>query len=144
MPATDLTGYLTFVMPSRGQELSGLQALGPMLDAGLEAAVLLFSFTLAICVVLVFIIRALMILRKLPVPLDPLDMAKPKGFRAMMLVFSALLAPLVASSFLPETGLESQSALLVAYLLEMAIAVLLWFVFEIFYRIRDRRSGHKA
>lgn len=143
MPVTGLTGPLTDIMLSQGLERRELQVLGPMLDAGLDAAVLLLTCTLAIFVVLVLAIRALMIFRKLPVPLDPLDMAKPRAFRTMMLFFSALLAPLVASSFLPETGLEPQSALLAAYLLEMAIAAVLWFVFEIFYRIRDRRSGRR-
>jgi hypothetical protein len=133
VPATNLFGDLTY--PA---------SLGPMLDAGLEAAVLLLAFTLAIFAMLVFAIRALLIFRKLPVPLDPLDMAKPKGFRAIMLFFSVLLAPLVSSAFLPETGLGPRTVFLVAYLFEIAIAVGLWFAFEVFYKFRDRRSGRRV
>jgi predicted secreted protein len=91
------------------------QAVAWLLDSGLEVAVLLLSFTLAIFVVLVFAVRALMIARKLPVPTDPTDMARPRGLRALMLGSAGLLAPLVAPFFLPEAGGDPQPTLLVNY-----------------------------
>ena len=126
----------------RGQ-LALLQGLDSTLETGLEVLVLLLSFTLAIFVALVFAVRALMIFRKLPVPTDPLDMARPGTFRALMLVPSALLAPLVGSYFAPVLELSSQSALFLHYGLELVIAVGLWFLVELFYRFRQHRSGRR-
>jgi hypothetical protein len=124
----------------RGQ-LTLLQGLDSTLEASLEIFVVLLSFTLAIFVLLVFAVRALMIFRKLPVPTDPLDMALPGTFRALMLIPSALIAPLVGSYFAPVLELSSQSALFLHYGLELVIAVGLWFLLELFYRLRQQRSG---
>jgi hypothetical protein len=129
--------------PSRVQEPGVTQTLDQLLEAGPEAAVLLLSFTLAIFVALVFAVRALMIFRKLPVPIDPLDMAKPRAFRAVMLAGAAVLAPLVASPFLPELGLDSQATLVVLYACQLLIVVLLWFLLDLFYRRREQRAGKR-
>ena len=118
-----------------------LLGLDSALETGLETFVLLLSFTLAIFVLLVFAVRALMIFRKLPVPTDPLDMARPGAFRALMLGAAALLAPLVGSYFAPVLQLSSRTALLLYYGLELMIAVAFWFLLELFYRLRQQRSG---
>ena len=120
-----------------------LLALDSRLETGLEIFVLLFSFTLAIFVLLVFAVRALMIFRKLPVPTDPLDMARPGAFRALMLGAAALLTPLVGSYFAPVLQLSSRTALFLHYGLEVVIAVGLWFLLELFFRFRQQRSGHR-
>ena len=124
-------------------QLALLPGLDSTLETGLEIFVLLLSFTLAIFVLLVFAVRALMVFRKLPVPTDPLDMARPRTFRALMLVPSALLAPLVGSYFAPVLEFSSQLALFLHYGLELVIAVSLWFLLELFYRFRQQRSGRR-
>lgn len=123
-------------MPFQGQESAWLQALGQMLDAGLEVIVVLLSFTLAIFILLVFAVRVLMIVRKLPVPIEPTDMAKPRPFRALMLGAAALLSPLMATSFLPVEGIDPQASLVVAYGFELFLAVALWFGLELLYKVR--------
>jgi len=95
---------------------------------------LLLSFTLAILVVLIFGVRFLAIARDLPVPVDLLDMARPKGFRALMLGFAALLAPLIAGSFMPEGWTLGG-----AYLLQLGVIAGVWLFLEIFFRLRRRR-----
>jgi hypothetical protein len=125
-------------------DLSGIQILGTSLDTWLEILVLLLSFTLALFVLLTLGVRALMIFRKLPVPVDLVDMTKPRDFRTLMLGSAALLTPLVASYFLPDTGQEPQSILIVSYALEIVLAVALWFILDRFYRARERRRGSKA
>lgn len=144
MLAASLYWRLMWSGPSQGQEPGGPAALDSMLDAGFEVVVLLLAFTLAVFVLLVFAVRALMIFRKLPVPTDPFDMTKPRAFRALMLGSAVLLTPLVASSFLPVEGLDSQSVLVVAYGFEILLGVALWVVLELFYRIREERSGPRT
>lgn len=129
--------------PSQVQEPGVTQTLDQILDAGPETVVLLLSFTLAIFVALVFAVRALMIFRKLPVPIDPLDMAKPRAFRSVMLAGTAVVAPLVASPFLPEIGMDSQATLVVLYASELLIVALLWFVLDLYYRRREQRTGKR-
>jgi hypothetical protein len=96
-------------------------------------------FTLAIFVVLVFAVRVLMVVTKKPIPIDPFDMAKPTGFRAVMLGGSVLLAPLIAMDFLPLKGMDAQWVLPVAYLLEILVAAILWLALYLFYKVRDKR-----
>lgn len=107
----------------------------------LEVAVLLLSFTLAIFVLLVFGVRVVMVVRKLPVPVDPIDMAKPKGFRGLMLVSAGLLAPLVASGVVPAAGGNWPGELMIPYVLELLVLGALWVLLDLFYRMSDRRSG---
>lgn len=130
------------VSPSQVQE-PGV-TLDQILEAGPETVVLLLSFTLAIFVALVFAVRALMIFRKLPVPIDPLDMAKPRAFRSVMLAGAAVLTPPVASPFLPELGLNSQATLVVLYASELLIVALVWFILDLFYRRREQRRGKRG
>jgi hypothetical protein len=141
MSVVDLHWTLGWFSVAQGTEPGGIQALGQMLDAGLEVTVVLLSFTLAIFVLLTFAVRAVMIWRKLPVPVDPVDMARPRGFRGLMLASAALLAPLVATYFVSVPGAGPQSFLLITYGLELLLAAALWFVLKLFYRVRERRSG---
>jgi hypothetical protein len=128
----------------QGQEPSLLTALGQLLNAGLEVVVLLLAFTLAIFVILVFAVRALMVFRKLPVPVDPLDMVKPKEFRALMLGAAVLLTPLVARNFLPLEGTGSPSMLMAVYLIEIILGLLLWLAIELFYKVGDGRTDSRS
>jgi hypothetical protein len=124
------------------QDPSGwAETMAAISDVGLQAGTLLLSFTLAILVVLVFAVRALLIVRGRPVPTDPFDMAKPRDFRTVMVAAAALLAPLAARSFLPVDDLDEGHFLLMAYAFEVALAVLLWLLLEAFYRVRARRRG---
>jgi hypothetical protein len=122
--------------PSEGLAMETLKA---MLANGLEIGTTLLAFTLAIFVILVFGVRALMVARKLPVPTDPFDMAKPKDFRTLMVGVAAILGPLVAQSFLPVVGLETQWVLLWAYAFQAVLAVILWLALHLFYKIREAR-----
>jgi hypothetical protein len=144
MQTTKLLRCLTLMAPAQGLEPDWLQTLGRMLDVGLEIGVLLLSFTLAIFVVLVFGVRVVLIMRKHPVPVDPLDMAKPKGFRALMLGAAALLAPLVALDFLPVGGLDHRWVLVVAYAFEFFLAVVLWLLLHLFYKARAKRARSRT
>jgi hypothetical protein len=120
----------------QGQEPDALNALKQMLGAGVEIGTLLLTFTLAIFVVLVFGVRLLMVVRKLPVPTDPLDMARPRAFRALMVVAAAVLAPLAAWDFLPVEGLHLGWGLVWAYVFELFLATILWVTLHLFYGAR--------
>jgi hypothetical protein len=122
--------------PSEGLAMETLKA---MLANGLEIGTTLLAFTLAIFVILVFGVRALMVARKLPVPTDPFDMAKPKDFRTLMVGAAAILSPLVAQGFLTVVGLETQWVLLWAYVFQAVLAVILWLALHLFYKIREAR-----
>ena len=122
--------------PSEGLAIETLEA---MLANGLEIATTLLAFMLAIFVILVFGVRLLMIARKLPVPTDPFDMAKPTDFRTLMVGAAAILSPLVAQGFLPVRGLETQWVLVWAYVFQAVLAVILWLALHLFYQIRDKR-----
>jgi hypothetical protein len=122
----------------QGQEPNLHQTLQQLPAVGLEFATLILAFTLAIFVLLVFGVRVLMVVRKLPVPLDPFDMAKPRSFRTMMLGFSVILAPLVAQGFLPTAGMDRGWALALSYALAAVVAVLAWLLLELFYGLRGR------
>lgn len=126
---------------SSDQGLDPPELLRQVADVGLGTAVLLLTFSLAVGVVLVFAVRVLLILRSLPVPSDPVDMARPRPFRALILGATALLTPLVAFGFLPQAGTAGKSTLVVAYGCEVVIAGVAWLVLEQFYRDRDRRLG---
>jgi hypothetical protein len=134
-----LSRCLTSLTPLQGEP--GLrQSLDVMAGAALEIAVLLLIFTLAILILLVFAVRVLLIITKRPVPADLFDMAKPKGFRTLMLGSSAILAPLVSWEFLPVAGVELVTGLVVAYVFEALLAVVLWLLLEWFYGYRSRRQ----
>ena len=134
-----LSGCLTSLTPLQGEP--GLrQSLDIMAGAALEIAVLLLVFTLAIFILFVFAVRVLLIVTKRPVPVDLFDMAKPKGFRTLMLGSSAILAPLVAWEFLPVGGVDLATGLAVAYVFEVLLAVVLWLLLEAFYRYRAGRQ----
>jgi hypothetical protein len=120
------------------------QALQSLAGNLLEVAVLLLSFTWAIFVLLVLLIRVLMVVRDLPVPVDPLDMAKPRAFRTWMLGFAALLGPLVAQYFWPLEAPAEGWLLAAAYLLQVGIVAILWVGLELIYGARDRRSKGRA
>ena len=135
------TNSLSHLALIQEQQPEPLQTLEGMLGAGLEIATLLLAFTLAIFVVLVFAVRVVMVARKLPVPVDPFDMAKPKDFRALMLGAAALLAPLAALEFLPVEGLERRWVLVVSYAFEGLLVVVLWITLHLFYNVRAKRSG---
>lgn len=122
------------------QQSELLQTLEVMFDAGLEIGTLLLAFTLAIFIVLVFAVRVLMVIRKLPVPVDPVDMAKPKDFRAVMLGSAAMLAPLAALDFLPIEGGDPRWVLVVAYAFEVLLVAALWIALHLFYKARAKRS----
>jgi hypothetical protein len=124
---------------AQGQEPGLEQTLERLPAVGLEFATLVLAFTLAIFVVLVFGVRLLMVVRKLPVPLDPLDMPKPKGFRTLMLGFAVALAPLVARGFLPTEGMDPGWALALAYALAFVVVVIAWLLLEVFYQARAKR-----
>ncbi|MCL7455453.1 MAG: hypothetical protein M8467_20655 [Anaerolineae bacterium] len=117
------------------------EALDTVADAGPQAGTLLLSFTLAIFVVLVFVVRLLLVTTSRPVPVDPFDMARPRDFRTVMVVAAALLAPLAARSFLPVEGLDEGQFFILAYGFQVLIAVALWLLLEAFYRSRARRPG---
>jgi hypothetical protein len=110
-----------------------------MATAAPEIATLWLTFTLAIFVVLVFAVRVLLIVTKRPVPADLLDMAKPRGFRTLMLASAAILAPLVAWDFLP-VNVDLATGLAIAYVFEILLTVVLWLLLEAFYRYRARRK----
>jgi hypothetical protein len=130
---------LTSLAPLQG-EPGVRQSLDSMAGAALEIATLLLTFTLAIFLLLVFAVRVLLIISKRPVPADLFDMAKPKGFRTLMLGSSAILAPLVAWEFLPVGGIDLVTGLSVAYLFEALLTVVLWLLLEAFYRYRAGRQ----
>jgi hypothetical protein len=130
-------------IPMQAQEPGLAQTLQQMLAAGPDIGTILFAFTLAIFVVLVFGVRLLLIVRKRPVPVDPLDMAKPADFRTLMVAGAAFLAPLAAIDFLPVEGLPLQWVLAVAYAFQMLLAVVLWLALEGFYRIRASRRAKR-
>ena len=94
------------------------------------------AFTLAIFILLVFGVRALMLVRKLPVPMDLIDMARPQSFRTLMLGVTALLTPLIAVEFLPVKGMEQGTVLAVVYTIVILLAIALWFGLELFYGAR--------
>jgi hypothetical protein len=130
---------LTSLTPLQGEP--GLrQSLDGMAGSALEIAALLLIFTLAIFLLLVFAVRVLLIVSKRPVPADLFDMAKPKGFRTLMLGSSIILAPLVAWEFLPVGGVDLATGLAVAYVFEALLAVVLWLLLEAFYRYRSGRQ----
>lgn len=132
--------YPVLFAPIQGQTTGWTRVLDVALGAGLETGILLLVFTLAVFVVLVFAVRVLMVITKKPVPVDPFDMAKPLGFRAVMLGGAGLLAPLVAQEFLPLEGIEPQLVLLVAYGFEILVVGILWLGLYLFYRIRSERA----
>lgn len=132
---------LAWRVPLQGGEPDLGQTLKQMLEAGPDIGTILLAFTLATFVVLVFGVRVLLVVRKRPVPLDPLDMAKPAAFRTLMVGAAALLAPLAALDFLPVEGLPVQWVLAVAYAFEVLLAVVLWLALEGFYRVRARRRA---
>ncbi len=142
MHTTTLLWGLALLAPQQ-QGLSESPAVGTlkaMLSNGAEIATILLAFTLAIFVVLVFGVRVLLAARKMPIPTDPFDMAKPKNFRTLMVGAAAILAPLAAQSFLPVEGLEAQWVLVWAYVLQIVLAVLLWLALHFFYQVRDARK----
>lgn len=139
MPGTIFLRCLSPILSFPRLGSSGSQSLGLTVSAVLETWVLLLMFTLAIFVVLVFAVRVLMVVTKKPIPIDPFDMAKPTGFRAVMLGGSVLLAPLIAMDFLPLKGMDAQWVLPVAYLLEILVAAILWLALYLFYKVRDKR-----
>jgi hypothetical protein len=122
----------------QAQEPGLRRTLAQLQSVGLEFATLILAFTLAVFVVLVFGVRLLMVLRKRPVPLDPLDMAKPRVFRTLMLLFAVLLAPLVALDFLPAEAMDRGWTLAVAYATALVVAALAWLLLELFYQRRGR------
>ena len=132
--------YPVLFAPIQGQTTGWTRVLDVALGAGLETGILLLVFSLAVFVVLVFAVRVLMVITKKPVPVDPFDMAKPLGFRAVMLGGAGLLAPLVAQEFLPLEGIEPQLVLLVAYGFEILVVGILWLGLYLFYRIRSERA----
>lgn len=132
--------YPILFAPIQGQTTDWTRVLDVALGAGLETGTLLLVFTLAVFVVLVFAVRVLMVITKKPVPVDPFDMAKPLGFRAVMLGGAGLLAPLVAQEFLPLEGIEPQLVLLVAYGFEILVVGIVWLGLYLFYRIRSERA----
>lgn len=120
----------------QGSEPGLGRAIEAILDNGLETVTILLAFTLSIFILLVFGVRILMVVRKLPVPADPIDMARPRGFRTLMLAVSVLLTPLIAVAFLPVEGLDQGSILAVVYAIELLLAVLLWVALEMIYGAR--------
>ena len=120
---------------------SWADTLTALSDIAVQAGTLLFSFTLAILVLLVFAVRLLLIARSRPVPTDPFDMANPRDFRTLMVAAAALLAPLAGRSFLPVGDVDEGQFLLLAYAFEVVLAALLWLLLEAFYRLRARRRG---
>jgi hypothetical protein len=136
MPVTIFLLHPPLFSSMQGQTVDWTQLFDLALDAGLETATLLLVFTLAIFVVLVFAVRVLMVVTKKPVPVDPFDMAKPVGFRALMLGSAGLLTPLVALEFLPLEGIDLQVALMVAFVFEILVVGILWLTLYLFYRVR--------
>ena len=136
------TSFLCSVLlaPIQGQTIDWTHLLDLVLDAGLETGTLLLVFTLAVFVVLVFAVRVLMVITKKPVPVDPFDMAKPVGFRALMLGAAGLLAPLIAQQFVPLEGIEPQLALLVIYVFEILVVGIVWLGLYLFYRLQTERD----
>lgn len=128
----------------QGQPSILLETLYQLLDAGFEVIVLLMAFTLAIFIVLVFAVRAVMIIRKLPVPVDPTDMVKPKEFRALMLGAAVLLTPLIAKSFLPVEGVAPSSLLVATYMVEIVLGLLLWLSLDLYYKARGTKSSRRS
>ena len=143
MPGTTLFRALTVTISFQDQGSGWIQSLGLTPEVVLDAGVLLLAFTLAIFVVLVFGVRVLLVVTKKPVPTDLFDMAKPTGFRALMLGAAALLAPLVAQGFLPFRATDPQQVLLVAYAIEVVVAAILWLALYLFYKVRTDRARRK-
>lgn len=144
MHTTTLLRDMALLAPGQQgpSESLAIETLKAMLANGLEIGTILLAFTLAIFIVLVFGVRALLVARKLPVPTDPFDMAKPRDFRMLMVSTAAILSPLVAQSFLPVEGLETRWVLVWAYVFQAVLAVILWLALHLFYQIREagRRS----
>jgi hypothetical protein len=136
----DKLGQANLCRAALGQDPGLDQTLQQLPSVGLEFATLVLAFTLAIFVVLVFGVRLLMVARKLPVPLDPLDMAKPRSFRTMMLVFAVALAPLVARGFLPSERMDPGWALALSYGVAVVTAALAWVLLEVYYGRRGRKD----
>jgi len=143
MPSTTLLSIFTPAIRQQGQQSGWIQALQAMLREPLEVGTMLFAFILAIFVLLVFAVRVLAVVRKLPIPVDPIDMAKPTGFRAVMLAAAAVLAPLAAYGFLPVQGPDLASTLMAAYLLEIPIVLVLWIALHLLYTVRASRKRSK-
>ncbi len=112
-----------------------------MLEAWLQLAVLLLTFTLATLVVLTLGVRLLMIARRLPVPAGYPDMLRPRGFRTLMVAASALIAPLAAARYLPVVTLGAGHASLAYLVAEALVALVLWWVLELYHRSRMRRGS---
>ena len=144
MHTTTLLRDMALLAPGQQgpSESLAIETLKAMLANGLEIGTILLAFTLAILIVLVFGVRALLVARKLPVPTDPFDMAKPRDFRMLMVSTAAILSPLVAQGFLPVEGLETRWVLVWAYVFQAVLAVILWLALHLFYQIREagRRS----
>lgn len=125
----------------QGPDLDAGQTLERMLAKGPDIGTILLASTLAAFVLLVFGVRALLVVRKQPVPVDPFDMAKPAAFRSLMVGAAAVLAPLAVLDFLPVEGLPVGWMLVWAYLFQVVLAVVLWLALEGFYRVRASRRN---
>jgi hypothetical protein len=136
-----LTHHLAGRWFLQGPDLDAGQTLERMLASGMDIGTILLASTLAVFLLLVFGVRALLIVRKRPVPLDPFDMAKPTAFRTLMVGAAAVLVPLAVLDFLPVEGLPVGWVLLWTYLFQIVLAVVLWLVLEVFYRVRASRRN---
>jgi 4-amino-4-deoxy-L-arabinose transferase-like glycosyltransferase len=110
-------------------------------EVGLQVGTLLLSFTLALLVVFVFVVRLLLIATGRPVPLDPFDMAKPRDFRTIIVAAAALVAPIAAGPFLPARDLDQGPSLILIYAFQVLLAIVLWLLLEALYRLRARRRA---
>jgi uncharacterized membrane protein YgcG len=140
MSTIRLTQHLAARWFLQGPNLDAGRTLERMLASGMDIATILLASTLAVFLLLVFGVRALLIVRKRPVPLDPFDMAKPAAFRTLMVGAAAVLVPLAVLDFLPVEGLPVGWVLLWTYLFQFVLAVVLWLALEGFYRVRASRQ----
>jgi hypothetical protein len=110
-----------------------------MLQKGFEGAGLLVVFTLSGFMILVYAVRILAIMTKLPIPKNPLDMARLRGLRALALGAAMLLAPLVTSSFLPSGEMGEPWVLAALYVFEILIGVAVWLALEAYFKMRTKQ-----
>jgi len=106
---------------------------------GFEGTGLLLVFTLSGFMILIYAVRILAIMTKLPIPRNPFDMARPGGFRTWILGLVMLLVPPATSSFLPMEEMNERSVLVALYIFEIFIGVALWIILEVYFKMRMKQ-----
>ena len=104
------------------------------LSRGFQYSSLLLALTLLIFSILAGAIHLIARLNKKPVPRRPLDVARPKPLRFLLIGFAILMAPLIVIIILPIETMNQRSALVLTYLLEIPIGVAFHFILNLYYK----------